>query len=115
MLKKRTFHSIEFGFFDEKHQSWVAVSVSFNLVAEGKSKTQAQTRLREAIAAYLSVCIEDDEPDEQVYRTPPKKLMCLFQQILSENIAQTPDPKTPKRRYVSENSSYAPRMLAATA
>ena len=114
MPKQQTFQSVEFCFFDEEHQMWVAVSMSFDLVAEASSQREAMSRLREATIAYLLLCIQDNEPKERVYRAPSKELIHLFENTLKESLpSKAGKPRVPNRRYVSRHRSYGPRELAA--
>lgn len=70
-----------------KDSKYLAVSLDFDLFAEGSTKGEALDRLREASIGYLSVCLEDNEPDEKIYRKAPKKYIDIYDLLkeLDEN------------------------------
>lgn len=57
---------------------YVAVSLEFDLFAEGDNPMITLKRLFDATIGYLKVCIEDNEPDMVIYRKAPKKYQDMF-------------------------------------
>jgi hypothetical protein len=62
----------------KKDDKYLAVSLNFDLLAEGKNIKQALDRLYDATEGYLKMCCMDNEPDEEVYRDAPKKYQDLY-------------------------------------
>jgi len=57
----------------KKDDKYLAVSLEFDLLAEGDSIMKSLKRLNDATLGYLKMFIEDDEPDFEIYRKAPKK------------------------------------------
>lgn len=62
----------------KKNTTYLAVSLEFDLMAEGKSIRQALERLYDATSGYLQMCCEDNETDEEIYRKAPKKYQNMY-------------------------------------
>ena len=77
--------------------TFIAVSLNFDLIAEADRFQLALKRLEDAIKGYLLVCVEDKEPDEKIYRSAPKK----YQEKFSLS-AELPKIMTSKKRNVLE-------------
>lgn len=60
---------------------YVAVSLEFDIVAEGDNTDQAIERLRDATLGYLEVCVEDKEPDEMIYRLAPEEYQKMWKEM----------------------------------
>lgn len=63
----------------KKKGAYLAVSLEFDLLAEGKSIKEALNRLHDATCGYLEMCVADDEPDSEIYRKAPKKYHQLYE------------------------------------
>lgn len=57
----------------KKGAKYLAVSLEFDLLAEGKNIKEALDRLYDATTGYLKMCCYDNEPDSEIYRKAPKK------------------------------------------
>ena len=62
----------------KKGSVYLAVSLEFDLLAEGKTIREALDRLHDAVLGYLKICCSDSEPDEEIYRKAPKKYQNLY-------------------------------------
>ena len=76
------------------NDQYIAVSLEFDLFAEGKSSGQALERLVDATMGYLQVCVEDNEKNENIYRPAPQKYQKMF--ALNEEIGKILSRKTAK-------------------
>ncbi|MCK5472258.1 hypothetical protein KAI54_03670 [Candidatus Gracilibacteria bacterium] len=62
----------------KKGDIYLAVSLEFDLLAEGKTIKEALDRLHDAVLGYLKICCSDNELDEEIYRKAPKKYQNLY-------------------------------------
>ena len=62
----------------KKGETYLAVSLEFDLMAEGNSIEQAFDRLQDATAGYLKMCCNDNEPDSEIYRKAPQKYQNIY-------------------------------------
>jgi len=62
----------------KKTDKFLAVSLEFDLLAEGKDMIQALKRLHDATTGYLKTCYEDNETDKEIYRKAPKKYQDMY-------------------------------------
>ncbi len=60
---------------------YVAVSLEFDIVAEGNNTDQSIERLRDATLGYLEVCVEDKEPDEMIYKPAPEEYQKMWKEM----------------------------------
>ena len=81
-MSQRSFRAREICYQDG--EDFHAISLDFDLFAEGKTREEAMQRLRDATMGYLLLCIQDKEPDQEVYRMAPKKYQDMFQYYLEE-------------------------------
>lgn len=57
----------------EKAKIHIAVSLDFDLIAEGDNINTAMSRLDESTSGYLEMCCKDNEPDAKIYRKAPQE------------------------------------------
>ena len=62
----------------KKGDAYLAVSLEFDLLAQGKTIKEALDRLHDAVLGYLETCCMDNESDEEIYRKAPKKYQSLY-------------------------------------
>ena len=62
----------------KKGGNYLAVSLEFDLLAEGNSIMQAFERLQDATAGYIKMCCDDNEPDNKMYRKSPQKYQNMY-------------------------------------
>lgn len=62
----------------KKGGCYLAVSLEFDLLAEGDSIKQALDHLYEATSGYLKMCCLDEESDEEIYRKAPEKYQSIY-------------------------------------
>ena len=72
----RTFKSKVIAY--KKGNKYISCSLDFDLFAEGDNIQQSLERLYDAIRGYLKVSLEDNETDEEIYRSAPKKYHNLY-------------------------------------
>lgn len=80
----------------KKGDKYLAVSLEFDLLAEGTSIIQAIKRLNDATIGYLKMCCEDNEPDSEIYRKAQKKyqdIYYLFIELSSKKIKKDDEKK----------------------
>jgi len=77
---KRTFQTKALAY--KKDNLFLGVALDFDLVVQGKSLGEAIDRLEDCIKSYLTMCVEDNEPDNKVYRKAPKKYFDVYELIL---------------------------------
>lgn len=65
----------------KKDDKYIAVSLDFDLLADGKSISQALDRLRDATIGYLKMSYLETENDNEIYRKAPKKYQNLKETI----------------------------------
>ena len=63
----------------KKGDIYLAVSLEFDLLAEGNTIKEALDRLDDATKGYLKMCCLDGEPDSEVYRKAPKKYQSIYE------------------------------------
>src|SRR4030042_6241728 len=63
----------------KKGNKYLAVSLEFDLLAEGDSLIQSLERLLDATSGYLKMCCEENEPDTEIYRKAEKKYQDLYE------------------------------------
>lgn len=63
----------------KKDSKYLAVSLDLDLLAEGKTMGEAMDSLHEASIGYLTMCLQDNESDEIIYRKAPKKYFDLYE------------------------------------
>ena len=76
------------------NDTYVAVSLNFDIVAEGDNVEQAIERLRDATLGYLVVCVEDKEKDEAIYKSAPKEYQDMWDDVF--DISKFNPPKSQK-------------------
>lgn len=76
-MKNRIFYAREIVY--KKGDRFLAVSLDFDLVAEGFTMGEALDRLHDATIGYLTMCCKDNEPDKEIYRKAPKKYFDLYE------------------------------------
>ncbi|MFA5855318.1 MAG: hypothetical protein WC846_03490 [Candidatus Gracilibacteria bacterium] len=59
--------------------SYLAVSLEFDLLASGDSIKEALDRLYDATTGYLKTCCLESESDREIYRKAPKKYQDLYE------------------------------------
>lgn len=96
-MPQRSFHAREICFREE--DDFYAVSLDFDLFAEGKTKEEAMQRLREATMGYLLMCVQENEPDTEVYRPAPKKYLDMFYYYLEEAKSRESHQNKRKTKY----------------
>lgn len=62
----------------KKEGTYLAISLEFDLLAEGNSIVQAFKRLHDATEGYLKMCCEDNESDAEIYRKAPQKYQNMY-------------------------------------
>jgi hypothetical protein len=79
----------------KKGKKYLAISLEFDLLAEGNSIMQAFERLHDATVGYLKMCCEDNEPDSEIYRKAQKKYQDIYNLFveLSEKKRKREDEK----------------------
>lgn len=78
-------------------EKYLAVSLEFNLMAEGKTIKESLDRLHDATSGYLQICCEDNETDEEIYRKAPKKYQDLYQLFVELTEKKKKDEEEKKR------------------
>lgn len=63
----------------KKGNIYLAVSLEFDLLSEGKTIKETLDRLYDATFGYLKNCCLENEPDEEVYRKASKKYQKLYE------------------------------------
>ena len=92
----------------KKGNSYLAVSLEFDLLAEGNSIAQALKRLHDATSGYLKMCCKDNEPDSEIYRKAAKKyqdLYELFVELTQKKRKKEAEKKEENRLRKKETSS----------
>lgn len=100
---KRTFTAREIVY--KKNSKYLAVSLDFDLFAEGSTSGEAMDRLHEASVGYIIMSCEDNESDENIYRKAPKKYFDIYE-LLKEL-----DEKKKKITGFAGRVVYNPREL----
>ncbi|MBD3330265.1 hypothetical protein GF354_01910 [Candidatus Peregrinibacteria bacterium] len=110
-MKARTFVDKVIAY--KKEKIYIAVSLEFDLIAEGKSIMQALERLHDATSGYLEMCCKDNETDEEIYRKAPKKFQDMYDLFveLSEKKRKRDDEKLKEKKFreketLSQNITY---------
>lgn len=62
----------------KKGEKYIAVSLEFDLIAEGKDIMSALSRLRDSTEGYLEMCCKENEPDSEIYRKAPTKYQKIY-------------------------------------
>lgn len=91
----------------QEGEDFHAISLDFDLFAEGKTREEAMQRLRDATMGYLLLCIQDNELDEEIYRTAPKKYHDMFQYYLEE-------AKTPRKSEKKKKGKYHKKVFSVS-
>ncbi len=105
-MKTRTFKDKVIAY--KKADKYLAVSLEFDLLAEGENIMQALERLYDATSGYLYMCCEDKEKDEEIYRKAPKKyhdLYNLFVELSEKDVKKENEKKQEKVLMAKEVSS----------
>lgn len=99
----------------KKGDLYIAVSLEFDLLAEGNSIIQAIERLRDATIGYLKMCCKDNELDSEIYRKAQKKYQDVYDLFveLSNKKVKGNDEKKKEMELVaketwSAQSTYSP-------
>ncbi len=93
----------------KKGEKYLAVSLEFDLMADGKTIKQSLDRLHDATSGYLQVCCEDNETDEEIYRQAPKKYQDLYKLFveLTENKKKDENEKKKERAFLKKETQTA--------
>lgn len=91
----------------KKGDLYLAVSLEFDLLAEGNSIMQAVKRLRDATIGYLEMCCKDNESDSEIYRKAPKKYQDVYDLFieLSKKGAKGNDQKKKEKKLMEKETS----------
>lgn len=92
----------------KKGKKYLAVSLEFDLLAEGKTIIQALERLHEATSGYLEMCCQENESDSEIYRKAPKKyqnIYDLFVDLSEKKRKKEEEKRKEKELRVKETSS----------
>lgn len=76
-MKKRIFHAREIVY--KKGGRFLAISLDFDLMAEGFTMGEALDRLHDATLGYLSMCLKENENNKEIYRKAPKKYFDMYE------------------------------------
>ena len=76
-MRVRTFTAREMVY--PKGSKYLAVSLDFDLFAEGSTLGEAMDRLKEASIGYIRVSCKDNEADKEIYRLAPKKYFDIYE------------------------------------
>ena len=105
-MRTRTFRDRVIAY--KKGDKYLAVSLEFDLLAEGKNVMQALERLHDASSGYLQMCCKDNETDEEIYRKAPKKyqdMYHLFVELSEKDRKKEGEKKKEKALMAKEISS----------
>ena len=80
IMKPRTFHTRVIAY--KKGDIYLGVALDFDLLVQGDSLNEALVELKNGITSYLMSCMKDNEADEKIYRTAPKKYLRLHDLFL---------------------------------
>ena len=69
----------------KKGEIYLAVSLEFDLLAEGGSIEEALKRLYDATIGYINTCCSDGEVDREIYRKAPKKYQTMYELFVELN------------------------------
>lgn len=115
-MKKRIFRDRIVAY--RKNDKYLAVSLEFDLLAEGDSILDSLKRLDEATQGYLEMCCAENEPDEEIYRKAPKKYQDIYDLFvdLSRKKVKRDEQKRKemelnKKDTVSMQRTYSPENL----
>lgn len=109
-MRIRTFTAREMVY--RKGSKYLAVSLDFDLFAEGSTLGEAMDRLREASIGYITISCKDGERDEEIYRLAPKKYFDVYE-LLKEldekkkKLEKIQDGFTGKTTYNSQKVAHA--------
>lgn len=99
----------------KKGNKYLAVSLEFDLLAEGDSLLQSFKRLHDATSGYLKMCCEEKEPDSEIYRKAEKKYQDLYELFveLSEKKSRKETEKK-KGKELSEKGIFSSQLTYNT-
>ncbi|MFH1534138.1 MAG: hypothetical protein ABID64_04370 [Nitrospirota bacterium] len=106
-MKTRTFADRVIAY--KKDHNYLAVSLEFDLLAEGNSIMQALERLHDATSGYLEMCCKEEESDEEVYRKAPKKYQDMYDLFveLSEKKRKKETEKRKEMTFIKKETSLS--------
>lgn len=108
-MKKKTFHAREIVY--KKESRFLAVSLDFDLMAEGFTMGEALDRLHDGTVGYLSMCCKGNESDKEIYRKAPKKYFDMHELFRELDAKKTKgivaENFVGKATYSSSQLSYA--------
>lgn len=84
---------------------YVAVSLEFDLVAEGKTMSKAFSSVQDATIGYLSVALGEGLSVDQIYRPAPAKYQKIYDEIRSEEMRTQKGVLLRKERAISKNDT----------
>lgn len=92
----------------KKDDQYLAVSLNFDLLAEGKTIKEALDRLHDSTEGYLRMCCMDNEPDEEIYREAPKKYQNLYELFVELSTKKRKkEAEKRKERSLREKETYS--------
>lgn len=108
-MKQRIFHAREIVY--KKGDRFLAISLDFDLMAEGFTMGEALDRLHDATIGYLSMCYKEKESDKEIYRKAPKKYFDMYELFKELDAKKKKRPFAEnfigKATYSSSQLSYA--------
>ncbi len=99
----------------KKGASYLAVSLEFDLLAEGDSIKEALDRLHDATAGYLKTSCLENEPDNEIYREAPKKYQNLYKLFveLREKKRMKAEERKKEQRLLKNETQTAQRTYSS--
>jgi len=93
----------------KKRGSYLAVSLEFDLLANGSSIKEVLDRLYDATTGYLKTSCMENEPDNEIYRPAPRKYQDLYKLFvdLSEKKRKREDEKKEEKRLLKKETQTA--------
>ena len=92
----------------KKDNKYLAISLNFDLLAEGKTLKESLDRLYDATWGYLKMSCLENEPDEEIYRAAPKKyheMYELFVELSMKKRKKEKEKRTEQRMMNKETYS----------
>lgn len=99
----------------KKGKIYLAVSLEFDLLAEGETIKEAIDRLYDATVGYLQTCSEEKEEETEIYRKAPKKYQELYKLFveLSEKKRKKEEEKKREQELLKQEMNTAQRTYSS--